>query len=1107
MSDSHAPKPFKTLDSPGPPHPALLGAEVPNINPQDQFELLELIGKGGMGAVYRARDRAFDRVVAVKVIHAGLDVSRFVVEAKVTARLQHPGIPPVYALGTLPDGRPFLAMKLIKGHTLDELLKERPEPAHDRGRFVAVFEHVCQALGYAHSRNVVHRDLKPSNIMVGAFGEVQVMDWGLAKVLADGVGAAAPDREPAEITRIVPPATTEATQDGSVLGTIPYMPPEQAVGAIDEIDARSDVFSLGAVLCVVLTGRPPYLGSDANAVLRLAARAKLADCFARLDACGAEPDLIAVCKRCLSAERDDRPKDAGEVAKAIAELRAAAEERARAGERERLRASVALAGSLRRQYKFAEARAALDQTAALAKGRNPELLPEIERARADLAFAVRLDDIRYRKWVWVTAANGDGGEFNTDVAPPEYRKAFAECLVDLDTADVGEAAARIAASAIKENLVAALDDWAILETDEVTKRRLLDVTRRVEPGAWLDRVRDPAVWENADALQELAAEADAVNAPPAALNVLAWLMKRRDLIAHAFLTACRARHPADFELAFVHGQCHLENKDGKQIGPFEAARALRPEVLAVWINLGLAHFLHGDLGTARLLYQQVIDRDPEFAIAYHSLSQVLLKQGDPVGAIGVIRGLLSRTPNAFTHYVLAGTLEDTGDVAGALESYHQAIRLDPTHAWTRIRLGFLLVNRRDPGEAAQSFREAIRLDPTISNAHRGLGVALAHLRNWTGAIAANREAIRLDPADAQAHSNLGLALDKVGDVEGAIASYREAIRIDPTLSQPVRNLADTLAGMGDFEGVAELYEQAIRRNPSNTNYCQSLFRMRAKLGNVAEAVAAYRSARDREPNRAKVHSDLGDLLAQFGSPSEALAAYREAVRLDPGDASAQRKLAAALEQAGDADGAAEAYKRAIQLDPADAGSRESLFRMWVKRGHVRDAIAAHHLARNLDPNDPNVQAELGRRFNEAGSLSGAVTAYREAVRLNPRDARLQHTLGEMLRAWGDFDGAIAAYREAIALDPANKNAEIDLRVVTRQKADVEQGLSNTREAIRQNPADPEAHFQLGKLLKCKGDLDAALAAFETALGLAPDNAAVQRYLAATQEEKDKRGAG
>jgi serine/threonine protein kinase len=136
-----------------------------------------------MGVVYRARDLALDREVAVKVLQQRYEpgsstAARFVEEARITAQLQHPGIPAVYQVGTLPDSRPFLAMKLIKGQTLDTLLKAKAPI--DR---LAVVEAVAQAVGYAHAHGVLHRDLKPANVMVGSFGEVQVMDWGLAKVL------------------------------------------------------------------------------------------------------------------------------------------------------------------------------------------------------------------------------------------------------------------------------------------------------------------------------------------------------------------------------------------------------------------------------------------------------------------------------------------------------------------------------------------------------------------------------------------------------------------------------------------------------------------------------------------------------------------------------------------------------------------------------------------------------------------------------------------------------------------------------------------------------------------------------------------------------------
>ncbi len=149
------------------------------------------IARGGMGAVLKGRDPDLGRDVALKVLRDDLRhdadmIRRFVEEAQIGGQLQHPGIVPIYELGTFADLRPFFAMKLVKGHTLAELLEARDGPGDDRPRFLSIFEAIAQTVAYAHARGVIHRDLKPSNVMVGSFGEVQVMDWGLAKVLPRG---------------------------------------------------------------------------------------------------------------------------------------------------------------------------------------------------------------------------------------------------------------------------------------------------------------------------------------------------------------------------------------------------------------------------------------------------------------------------------------------------------------------------------------------------------------------------------------------------------------------------------------------------------------------------------------------------------------------------------------------------------------------------------------------------------------------------------------------------------------------------------------------------------------------------------------------------------
>ena len=334
------------------------------------------IARGGMGVIYRATDTVFDRKVAVKVLQNQVpadsdDARRFLDEARITALLQHPNIPAVHDFGTLADGRPFLAMKLITGVTLNQLLNDRRDPATDYGRFLATFEQVCQAVAYAHTHRILHRDLKPSNVMVGGFGEVQVLDWGLAKLIPADEGSAHetspsppgdwglaktlpvnegpsisnPAAEPVE-TVVCPPtpdprvSPSDGTQSGSIIGTPAFMPPEQAIGAIDRIDLRSDVFSLGGILAVILTGQPPFAASSTAMVLGMAANGDLADCFARLDVSGADREWIALCKLCLSPKPDDRPADARAVAATVGGLREAADERARQAEREKLSAEV-----------------------------------------------------------------------------------------------------------------------------------------------------------------------------------------------------------------------------------------------------------------------------------------------------------------------------------------------------------------------------------------------------------------------------------------------------------------------------------------------------------------------------------------------------------------------------------------------------------------------------------------------------------------------------------------------------------------------------------------------------------------------------------------------
>ena len=314
------------------------GDDLPTV---PGYRVLREIARGGMGKILAAHDLSLDRDVAIKVLLPGAPSDRFVRESKITARLPHPGIPPVYALGTLPDRSPFLALKLIAGQTLAAEMTTA-----DRPRLLQAFTQVCQAVGFAHSRSVIHRDLKPANVMVGAFGEVQVMDWGLAKDLAsqettdEPRSSAVPpdsfvgtDADQTTDQRAPGESTDDQTQAGTVLGTPAYMAPEQARG--EPTDARADVFSLGGILCKILTGRPPFNGKSALEVIQRARVADLAEANARLDGCGADAELVALCRRCLSPNPADRPANGQAVADALTAYLNGVQDRLHAVERER----------------------------------------------------------------------------------------------------------------------------------------------------------------------------------------------------------------------------------------------------------------------------------------------------------------------------------------------------------------------------------------------------------------------------------------------------------------------------------------------------------------------------------------------------------------------------------------------------------------------------------------------------------------------------------------------------------------------------------------------------------------------------------------------------
>lgn len=234
----------------------LRSSDAPGLS-STRYTLRKLIARGGMGVVYAADDERLSRRVALKVLDApdenGELTRRLMREARILAQLEHPGIVPMHDIGVLPGGRVFYAMKFVEGLRLDKYIVQ----LDSLPQRLRLFLRICDAVAFAHARGVLHRDLKPANIMVGSFGEVLVMDWGLAKILQEH---SLVREETVLISRRKGGSENDSTQStiitghGTVMGTPGYMSPEQARGETEKIDMRSDIFSLGALLKFIAVG-------------------------------------------------------------------------------------------------------------------------------------------------------------------------------------------------------------------------------------------------------------------------------------------------------------------------------------------------------------------------------------------------------------------------------------------------------------------------------------------------------------------------------------------------------------------------------------------------------------------------------------------------------------------------------------------------------------------------------------------------------------------------------------------------------------------------------------------------------------------------------------
>jgi tetratricopeptide (TPR) repeat protein len=1003
-------------------------------------EIQGMLGRGGMGLVLHGRDPGLGRDLAVKVLrpdHQGdPDVERrFVEEAQIGGQLQHPGIVPVHALGRSADGRPFFTMKLVKGRTLADLLKERSTPAQELPRFLGIFQQVCQTLAYAHSKRVIHRDLKPQNVMVGAFGEVQVMDWGLAKVLGTpeaSRGRQPPEEAPSALRTVRTEQSGASSQAGSVLGTPAYMAPEQARGEIDRLDERCDVFGLGAILCEILTGQPPYVAAAGWQVYPKAVAGELTDALARLEGSRAEPELLRLARNCLATNPEDRPRHAGAVAEAVtayqnsvterlrqAELeRSAAQVKARE-ERKRRKLAVGLAAAvvgvvlvgggsafwllrqaaerrielrqgveaaldkaaeLQQQARWGEARAVLDQAEHRLGDSGPaDLRRRVRQARADLRLVDRLDAAHLKAATWL------GDRFDDAAAERAYATAFRQAGLGQEGDDAAAVAARIRGSAVKGQLVAALDDWAGRTTDHRRRAWLLAVARLADPDQRRNRLRVPVLWQKPTELDRLARQVQLGRLSPQLLAAIGIVLLRQGGNAVPLLTSAQRQYPHDFWLTFNLGTALVQAKSPEEaIGYLRAALALRPTTYAVHINLGVALADKGRLEEAIACFRKALALDPKRAQAHNNLGKALKDKGRLEEAIACFRKALALDPkDAPAHYRLGNVLKAKGDLDRAITSYQKALAINPKYAKAQTNLGVALHAKGDLAGAIACYQKALALDPKDAKAHNNLGIALQAKGELDGAIACIQKALAVDPKYVQAHSNLGIILKKRGELDGAIVCFQKALALDPKFAPAHYNLGAALQAKGRLDLAIACYQQALAIDPKLALAHYNLGNALQAKGRLDLAIASWQKALALNPKYAPAHTNLGIALAAKGDLAGAIACYQKALALNPKYAPAHTNLGAALAAKGELDGAIACYEKALALDPKLAKAQTNLGNALKAKGDLDRAIACYEKALALDPKLALAHGALGQALLGQGRFTEARDSTRRCLQLLP----------------------------------------------------------------------------------------------------------------------------
>ncbi len=870
-----APDPYATR----PPAPENQST-AQQANSNVRFRILKLHAKGGLGEVFVARDVELGREVALKEIqdrHADHPESRarFLLEAEVTGGLEHPGIVPVYGLGTYPDGRPYYAMRFIRGDSLQDAIRrfhhadkdgnrDQGQRALELRQLLGRFVDVCNAIGYAHSRGVLHRDLKPGNIMLGQYGETLVVDWGLAKTLKQPEGDAAPA---GPSSRPADPNDQTATQMGVVIGTPQFMSPEQATGQLDRLGPASDVYSLGATLYCLLTGRAPFEGDNVATILTRVEQGDFP--HPRRVEPRVPRALEAVCLKAMAI----RPESRYPTAQALgADVESWMADEPVSAWREpwytrarrwiiRHRTLVTACGTAAGVAIVCLVAIALLVRAA--RERERLRLAELRTGAQKLVYAGEAAT-KVQDWqnanLHLTSALAQIG------AEPELAdlKATAENLRAQTLQQLAALAARQQAQEQHQRFTRMRDDalfqYGTLFTSMDLPANLQETATAIDGALGLVGVNvaatEPVVWNPDFSKAEVA---EITEGCYGLLLILAEVQaqagsglepgKRRAAVRQALRTLDRAAQVGTASQAYhlrraryldLLGEAEPARKES------ERAQALQPAHAVDFFLLGDEWYKRGRLAEAIAAFDRTLRLQPDHFWAQFFLALRYLESQRPAEARASLTACLSRRPDFPWLYLLRGMVHGgAGEFALAEADFEQALERHPSPEaryvlW--IYRGGMRNRQGKLAEAVADLQQAISLMPDRPQAHESLIQAYLLGKRLDEAAGSLEPALRRWPKAAsfrRLHARLELAR---GESQAALQDLQTAIQLQPPEST---DLVDDHLERGriffenkQYAEAAEASAAALKLRPDHTEACLTQVRALLELHKAAAAARA-----------------------------------------------------------------------------------------------------------------------------------------------------------------------------------------------------------------------------------------------------------------------------